>query len=95
MLFDKIGRKFYSPDEIGAELPPTHDEIGAGSPTGETIYSGGKPYLNTEHEPLQFTEFPEFNNFVLTPYLGMALSIPGSKPSKPTEDSGGSIPTEG
>lgn len=67
MLFDKIGRKFYSPDdETGAELHAT----------GETIYSGDKPYLNTEVEPPLFTEFQQFNDFAQTPYAGMLRFFP-------------------
>ena len=53
MLFDKIGRKFYSPDdETAAELPN----------------------LNTTYAPPLWTAFPEFNDLILTPHLGMAMS---------------------
>lgn len=58
MLFDKIGRKFYSSDE--------------GIRT--TIYDKSKTYLNTAVVPPLFTQFPPFNNLVLTPYIGMARS---------------------
>lgn len=57
MLFDKIGRKFYSRE-----------------PTGETIYTGEKHYLNTRVEPPMFIAFPEFDDLILTPYVGMTDS---------------------
>lgn len=61
MLFDKIGRKFYSPD----------GELHAGS---GTIYSGDKPYLSTEFEPIEFHMFPKFNGVRAVPYMGISLS---------------------
>lgn len=66
MLFDKIGRKFYYPDGV-QDIP----EGGLELPTAETIYTGFKPYLNTEVEPPVFNAFPEFNDLTLTPYCGM------------------------
>lgn len=60
MLFDKIGRKFYYPDETGGELQAR-----------ETIYTGEKHYLNTRVEPPMFIAFPEFDDLILTPYVGM------------------------
>lgn len=62
MLFDKIGRKFYYPDETGEEEVHVRPSI---------------------VEPPLFTAFPEFNDIILTPYLGMAYSSHNDSHSEP------------
>ena len=70
MLFDKIGRKFYSPN--GLEDVSEGGLCGLPLPSTEgTIYESGKTYLNTEVAPPLFDMFPEFDDLTLTPYVGM------------------------